>query len=247
MLQAIVWCNQLVVKLAALLLDLPTVSGAVHGRRQTAQLLLRKHLGVRAADAVGPPEIGRGQNPWERVSDNSVDEMSSGSSSNGACQQPVHERLPDDSKAVHDALITLPQPGHQSSHRQVQWHQVLHMSAVISQASPHGHQPPLYCHHIQTSKVYVLRRQTIVFCSVVETGGIGSCQRRSRHRVCHWRYLLRALSHARASACTQMLAADSLSSHSTRGPCRLSVPPQSWRCKTEGKICMCSNVDRMGM
>lgn len=119
--QAIVWCNQLVVKLAALLLDLHAASGPMHERSGMTQLLMRKHLDLRAAHAADPPEYETECSCRAGISSNSARGVPS-SSNDGVCQQLVPERLPVDTEAVQDALILLPQPWHQPSHDGSWWH-----------------------------------------------------------------------------------------------------------------------------
>lgn len=107
--QGIVWCNQLVVKLATLLLELPGTPGAPHPRSRAVRQLMHVRLGIAAVRSGRPESLASGVSPaggdGPTVGSPAVTDHSSGN-----CQQSQPERVPDSARVLQGSLAVLQQP-----------------------------------------------------------------------------------------------------------------------------------------
>lgn len=112
------WCNQLVIRLAALLLKLPGI--AVDQHQQVVQHLVREHLGLEPAWSPG----GTQQPVTEGGSSSTKDRAAAtGSSGAGSLDDSCHQAMPqyaaDQATVIQGSLVSPPEPGVQLNIRQV--------------------------------------------------------------------------------------------------------------------------------
>ena len=114
-LQAIVWCNQLIVSLAALLLQLPgiQVGEGLRLRQQAVQRLIHQHLGLDPARSAGGSSSDTAAGSLQAAS------SSAASHQEASCQQPAAQYLAERATVVQGPLFVLSEPGVQSNNRHV--------------------------------------------------------------------------------------------------------------------------------
>ncbi len=109
LMQAIVWCNQLVVLLAGLLLELPGVSSRQPGQSQAAQQLIQRRLRLGQAGGTTGGSFGKAARGGGVAED-----FSAGLHSR-SCSQPAPEQPPaSGAQVVTERPLTLPKA--QSQH-----------------------------------------------------------------------------------------------------------------------------------
>lgn len=105
------WCNQLIVKVAALLLHLPGIRIGRDLHQQAVQRLVHQHLGLDPARSVGASSSDTAAGSLQAASSSAASHREAG------CRQPAPQYLAEHAAVVQGPLFVLPEPGMQSNNR----------------------------------------------------------------------------------------------------------------------------------
>ena len=105
------WCNQLVVRLAALLLHLPGIYIGADLHHQAVQRLVHQHLGLDPVRSAGASSSDTAAGSLQAAS------SSAASHQEASCRQPAPGDLAERTAVVQGPLFVLLEPGVQSNNR----------------------------------------------------------------------------------------------------------------------------------
>ena len=105
------WCNQLIVKVAALLLHLPGMRIGRDLHQQAVQRLVHQHLGLDPAHSVGGSSSGTAAGSLPAAGSPAA------SHQEASCRQPAPQYLAERAAVVQGPLFVFPEPGVQSNNR----------------------------------------------------------------------------------------------------------------------------------